>query len=318
MDKHDDFALYRTIRPFTKLTRIVEYRFPDRLKRTFGVACLPKGMEIVNNEVRCTQKVPTIAVIDSFSNGRPVKIGRGTFVDHGVMVTKYAVRGLENEVGVLGLDTRLLESKDEWATYKGICDAIKELLRIQKCYRNIMALNLSQCIPCFYDDLSEKLKEKISERNVEEKKAELLAFLSKQTDGKYALAYQTIQVINQLVDEGVAVYMMAGNSKNILFNLFLLSNAQYMVSAYDVRNACEAFSNTKGNGKHVFRKIYNENNELISVTDGMIEILPHEIRKPSKLTRKKHELFLLPRTIRGTALSSPLKLNEDLKVVLMH
>lgn len=320
MDMHEDMARRCTIKPFTNLTRIVEYKFPDSLNRTFGVTCLPHGMEIVNNEIRCTEKVPTIAVIDLYTSGMGVELGRDLYVNHGIMVTKYAVRGLENEIGILGLDLwksrdcrDCRDCKDELGTYEGILDAVHELVRIQKCYRNIIALNLSMGFNRLYRNLSEALEEELSVHNVEEKKEKLLAFLSKQTDGYYAIAYQTIQAINQLVDEGVTIYQSTGNARNLVFNLLLLSNVQYNVSAYDYRRAAVVFSNRKGNATHFFRRVYGKDNKLTSVTDGMIEILPHEIRKPAKLTRKKHELILLPRKVSGTSFSTPLQLNEDLK-----
>ena len=307
-------ASNHVIKDFTNLSRSISHRF--RYKN-YTVVSLPKGMEIIDGEFCVAEKVPTIAIIDVFSDWGYISIAPRTKVSHGALVTKYAVKGLEDKVGVLAFDMTPVRSRmDEVDESKGLQEALEELVEIQKQHQNIMALNLSVGVNKSYETPYDDLLILLSKYNIEEKKEEVLECLRKEKKGIYALAYQMIRSINQLVDAGVVVYSASGNKKDFGLELLSLSKAQHIVSAFDYSKANHIFSTDAADGVHVFHRKYRADGQLLSIADGRIEFLPSEIPKSKRTTRGKYTFFLFPKKVRGTSYSSPIKLNEDLKSIL--
>jgi len=126
-------------KPYTSLSRRVSYKFESiDNDLQYEVVSLPKGMEIVDGRFIVHEKIPTIVVIDIFkecAHAKPMDIGLANTVLHGDLVTKYAVNGLEDRVGVLAINQKMGPER--------ILSAFKALVDIQKQYQNIIAVNLS-------------------------------------------------------------------------------------------------------------------------------------------------------------------------------
>ena len=58
-------------------------------------------MEITDHVFVLTEKIPTIAMMDVFTDWCSVKIAPGTKTPHGNIVAKYALKDLESKVGLL-------------------------------------------------------------------------------------------------------------------------------------------------------------------------------------------------------------------------
>lgn len=299
---------------FTELSKEFSFRRQDR---GYRVVSLPKGMDFVNGSFRVTEKIPTIAIVDVFSDFGNFKIAPGIKVPHGNIVTKYAVNGLEDKIGVLAFDSTPV-SRGGTNEFRAICDALKDLAEIQNKYHNITAVNLSVGFKRSYETLYEDFSPDFFEKGKEDiaellHKAKQFSHIDKERKDRYTLAYYSIEAINKLVKDGVEVYSSSGNAGEDGFNLLSLSKAQHIVSAYDFHKATHRYSTEQEQGVHTFYKNYNSEGDLINVTDGIIEFKPEEITSRNKrifdfILGRKH-------TIKGTSFSCPIKLNKDIKNV---
>ncbi|MBQ4647086.1 MAG: hypothetical protein IJB79_07030 [Candidatus Gastranaerophilales bacterium] len=300
------FSANAITKGFTKLSQEVSHRFPNK---GYRVVSLPKGMEIVKDGFVVNKKVPTVAIVDVFSDFGNVKIGSRTKAHHGDIVTKYAVKGLEDKVGVLAFDAT--PSNSLACEHKSIRDALRDLARIQKENGNITALNLSLGESYTYEELNREFGLNLSPENIQDQKNVLLNHLSASKDAKHEYIFDSIQSINSLVDNGVKVYSSSGNTGDTCLNLFSLSKAQNIVSADDYSKADKALSTTYStNGIHKFTSYYDEKGNLIKTTDGVINFKPDEVATKRKLFSRQASQDAFK--IMGTSYSTPNKLNKDL------
>ena len=296
-------------KPFTQLSRKVSYRNPDK---QYKIISLPQGLQIANNSFLLSERTPTIAMIDIFSDFGNIKIGNKVKAPHGNIVAKYAVNGLEDKVGLLAIDATPPKSGDE---NKALKEALCDLSELQRNLKNIFALNLSVGQAFGYETLNEKTNLNITPENIEEKREELLAFLQNSQDERLKDIYSMIQSINSLVENGVVVYIASGNTCDNRIELLSLSKAQHIVSASDYDKANKKFMTDSEAGRHTFEKIYDESGELIELTDGKIKLEPDEFEtKHHKKSFFSKFIKEEAHTIEGTSFSCPIKMNNDLKL----
>lgn len=303
------------IKNFTKLSYPTHYqlRGSDAV-----VISLPKGMKVVNEQLVLTERVPTIAVVDTFMRNSLYRIGWGIYAPHGVLVTKYAVRGFEDKVGVLAIEVLIGTGCSLDASSKAISEALDLLLTVQRQYHNIMALNLSIGACIRYYNISRGLRTAVTHKNVETiGKARILSWIQKCGDPRSPGLLQPIEYVNRLAAEDIEVYSAAGNTKVFGINTFSLANIQHIVTAHDYRNAITAFSTEAAAAIHSFQGVYDDEGRLASITDGLITLEASEIvMKKSRIQRLLRRFTGARRHIgnaKGTSYASPIKLNEDLR-----
>lgn len=301
-------------KPFTELSHAIWRRFRGK---TYRVISVPKGMEVTDDGFKVTEVIPTIAMMDVFSEFGRTKIASGTKVPHGTVVAKYAVGGLEKKVGLLAFDTTPWDISNSWGEWVAMEHALADMVKIQQQYHNVTALNLSVGVDYSFEELNEMFYwEKFTPSNIKEKKEKLLELLWDYNDTKIGLACLMIQSLNKLVDEGVAVYLASGNKSDKGVDLLSLSKAQHIVSDPNYKQSNTLFSTDHAPGIHEFSRNYDPDGNLLNVSDGRISFLPEEV--VTKRTRRRHPLLALffpekSHTIKGTSFASPVKLNEDLK-----
>lgn len=303
-------------KPFTSLSKNV---LCAQKGKRFTIVSIPQGMEVTEDgNFIMTQKTPTIAVLDGFYEEQ--KIVSGVISTHGELVTKYAVNGLEDRVGVLACNVH----RDSSIQYNAppstetvpvpIHEALQFLIRVQRKYRNIVAVNMSIEYAATANYFHEEWSLNISKEN----KKDLLE--SVRLDGiiydknlLFGPSYRIIQSINELIGLGVDVYVATGNDDDSNLNLFNLSNA-HAVSSCDTTKDNELLGTTEAPGTHIFRKKFDITGKLQYITDGMIRFYPDEIDIRPRIGLLD---IIFPRhRIWGTSFACPIKLNEDVKAKL--
>lgn len=303
-------------KPYTQLSKKVRC---VQKNRQFTVISLPQGMEVTEiGGFSVTQKTPTVAILDEFYK-KNQKLASGVKSSHGDIVTKYVVNGLEDQIGVLACNA----ISDIFTNHSGssfpakhagygVMHALEFLVKVQKKYHNIIAVNMSVeygMVPDYIGPMTSitpKNKGRLLER------LEYLADKYKD-DILFNNSYKSILSINELIELGVEVYIGTGNSNDKCFNALNFSNA-HAVSSCDTKYDNEQLSTAEAKGSHRFRKRFNIFGKLRYITDGIIKFYPDEIK-----TRKWIGLFdiLLPwRTIHGTSYACPNVLNKYLRARL--
>lgn len=312
---------------FTELSYRLFHQFPGQ---AYSVASLPVGMKIVEDQFVVAERIPTIAVLDFFHSAN-VRLVSGVKVCHGEIVARYAVQDLQQKVGVLAFD---LEPPGCASYLNAMIHAFEDLVKVQRQFHNIVALNISVDIFGRLEDIeylvyraTGRFPKEITVMSAE--KERLLAYLGAHLQKRkyeqarsgsplheYRTAYRVIQAINQLVDDGVKVYLASGNlGDDQALYWFSLSNAQYIVSAHDIDYCNKAFSTVKARGCYYFKKQFDESGKLACVTDGHIEFLPEEL--PEKVRIKRwFDALTNGKELRGTSFACPAKLNADLQEIL--
>lgn len=340
-------------KPFTRLSQNVRH-VPDN--KGYTVVSLPQGMEIADDgSFSVTEKIPVVVVLDRFTsdigNGRDYErtmssVAVDAYVYHGELVTKYAVHGLEDKVGVLAIDIqagKYIKGSSKWE------EAFKSLIEMQKQYQNIAAVNISMASDMGFDFLYKDYG--ISKNDLKQNKERVVELLKEQ-DEKYVYQkyiYRIVRLINELADLGVEVYIGTGNENDRSFNGFTLSNA-HAVSDHEGDYDNELLATDSADGTHYFRRKFDWARKQMYFTDGHIRLYSDEIdiNQSGCLVSLLVVSFLfwsimglcllpdvgvfitsilmgivplaawwfVPNKTRGTSYATPMKLNEDLKARL--
>ena len=293
--------------PLTNRSKNLDYKF---FNKDFSVVSLPFGLKIIDDKFVLRKKTPTIAIIDTFKNPGNIQIADGVKVSHGQLVSKYATSNLENEYGILAFN---IVPSSITNPHKALKEALEELVEMQRKFKNVQTLNLSVGEFLDFTFLSKKSGLNLTSQNAYEKRNEILEFIKNSKEERFKFIFSQIQAINNLVDEGVEVYLASGNIGDKGLNLLSLSKAQHIVCADDYSDATRFFSTESANAFHTFQKKYDENGILVKIFDDRIAFTPQELdlklKKKSIFSRIKKEYFY---TIYGTSYSSPSKMNDDL------
>ena len=134
-------------KPYTQLSKKVRC---VQKNRQFTVISLPQGMEVTEiGGFSVTQKTPTVAILDEFYKENQ-KLASGVKSSHGDIVTKYVVNGLEDQIGVLACNAISdIFTNHSGSTFPakqagyGVMHALEFLVKVQKKYHNIIAVNMS-------------------------------------------------------------------------------------------------------------------------------------------------------------------------------
>lgn len=303
-------------KPFTQLSKNV---LCPQKNRRFTVVSLPKGMEVrEDGSFIVTEKTPTIAVLDDFYVD--AKIAFDVISTHGDIVTKYAVAGLEDQVGVLACNVKNDGRINRTASDSfdplshPINEALQFFIQIQKEYQNIIAVNISMAITIvtryFLDECGLDVTKASKAEVLEAIRHEAIRL---ENNLVFRPSYHIIQSVNELIDLGVEVYIATGNDDDETINSFTLSNA-HAVSSCDTKSDNELFGTEEAAGSHTFRKKFDKTGKLLYITDGIIRFHPDEME-----TRKRIGLLdiLFPwYRVNGTSYACPIKLNKDVKTRL--
>ena len=294
----------------TKLSKVANFRPTNK---EYRIISLPQGLDIIDGKIDGKTSVPTMAIIDVFSDFGNYKIGKKVKLPHGKIVSKFATSGLDDKVGVLAFDTTP-KGKNEWQAMQ---DSLEDLVKIVKNGNDVKALNLSVGVPADFEKISNTVGELITEKNVSEYKTKILEELKKSKTQKDKNTVGMINAINELVENGVEVFAASGNNQGRGIDLLSLSNAQHIVGADDYAKATQAFSNSTSKGVHTFEMLYDNAGNLKGLTNGTISfdasdipVIPPKSSFLGKILQEKNA------TIKGTSFSCPTALNEYLKKFL--
>ena len=291
----------------TKLSKNVDFRPSGK---EFRYVSLPKGLDIVDGAILGNTEVPTIAIIDLFSDFGNYGLGKKIKIPHGKIVSKIMTKGLEDKVGVLALDSTP-KSKTEWVAMK---EALDELVKLKKSGKDIKALNLSVGASVTFDEITEKAGTIVTADVIKNQFDKILNSLRNSKDQKDTNIFEMIKSINELVDEGVQVYLSSGNNGSSGFDLLALSRAQHIVGAEDYANATKAFVNETAKGVYKFKILFDRDGSLKSAISDEIKFDSSDVSKVSKLGSFMSKFFgETEATICGTSFSCPAKLNSDMK-----
>lgn len=251
----------------------------------FTLISLPKGTELSEDgTLIVNERIPAIALLDAYKTnlmGISHQISSDAVTSHGDLVTKYAVNGLEDRVGVLGINVISdCDGRGPKTVESPIASALRFLVERQRQHHNILAVNMSVVDGGSYDYFVQERWRLAKEDLKQNKKQAVERLGSEIADGGCAewlvSVYRSIQSINELIELGTEVYIATGNEDDNYFNFYTLSNA-HAVSSSDTDQDNEVLSTKEAPGTHCYRKKFDRFGRMVCITDGTIRFYPDEI-----------------------------------------
>lgn len=259
----------KPMRKFFQAVKNTLTRSPERdsLSLSEKVKIRRLNYKIVSKPLPIKGKLPegyeVVAIIDSFL-GKESLINGLNGLSHGEVVKDILTHGIDDKIAVLAYDAALKP--------RPMNSVLKNILKMKKSAefgQYIKKLNISRGLTLIndyvtYAELSSLTGEKINSKNVIQQKQAVIATLKKTNP----LVYESITLINKLIDSGVEVYVSAGNEGRHTVDLFAFSKAK-IIGATDAEGVITRYSSESPLVTHYARgnyAVYKGENTLLKKT----------------------------------------------------